>query len=200
MRSITNGVPTAPAPDPAVHLVDCIAYRHFAVGGKPPASAPPCTRSGQPSLLLAPLRCTRHRGAPLNHGARRRMRSGYDARREEGHEPPQSSALESTRSRRCTNLAAGVLAENETPIEAAMREMKEETGLDLRDPVIVHPGAYVSSGGTSERSCAQWAVGANSEVIAAVAISTSAMIAHSILTDIPSERTAPASPSAIAGP
>jgi ADP-ribose pyrophosphatase len=28
--------------------------------------------------------------------------------------------------------------------------MKEETGLDLREPVLVHPGAYVSSGGTSE--------------------------------------------------
>jgi ADP-ribose pyrophosphatase len=32
-----------------------------------------------------------------------------------------------------------------------VREMKEETGLDLRAPVLVHPGAFVSSGGTSEK-------------------------------------------------
>jgi ADP-ribose pyrophosphatase len=49
------------------------------------------------------------------------------------------------------NLAAGGIAEGETPIEAAAREMKEETGLDLREPVVVHPGAFVSSGGTSEK-------------------------------------------------
>jgi ADP-ribose pyrophosphatase len=29
--------------------------------------------------------------------------------------------------------------------------MKEEAGLELRDPILVHPGAYVSSGGTSEK-------------------------------------------------
>ncbi|HEX7081609.1 MAG TPA: NUDIX domain-containing protein [Gammaproteobacteria bacterium] len=48
-------------------------------------------------------------------------------------------------------LAAGIVGEDETPVEAAVREMKEETGLDLRDPVLVHPGAYVSPGGTSEK-------------------------------------------------
>jgi ADP-ribose pyrophosphatase len=29
--------------------------------------------------------------------------------------------------------------------------MHEEVGLALSNPVVVHPGAYVSSGGTSER-------------------------------------------------
>lgn len=49
------------------------------------------------------------------------------------------------------NLVAGSISEGEDPIEAAVREMKEETGLELRDPLIVHPGAFVSSGGTSEK-------------------------------------------------
>lgn len=49
------------------------------------------------------------------------------------------------------NLVAGGIAPGETAIEAAIREMKEEADLDLRDPVLVHPGAYVSSGGTSEK-------------------------------------------------
>jgi ADP-ribose pyrophosphatase len=29
--------------------------------------------------------------------------------------------------------------------------MREEAGLILREPVLIHPGAYVSSGGTSEK-------------------------------------------------
>ncbi|PZN29601.1 MAG: ADP-ribose diphosphatase [Proteobacteria bacterium] len=49
------------------------------------------------------------------------------------------------------NLAAGGIMPGETPIEAAVREMKEETGLELRSPLLVHPGAYASSGGTSEK-------------------------------------------------
>ncbi|HKE96893.1 MAG TPA: NUDIX domain-containing protein [Povalibacter sp.] len=49
------------------------------------------------------------------------------------------------------NLVAGGVAEGESPIAAAVREMQEETGLELREPVLVHPGAYVSSGGTSEK-------------------------------------------------
>ena len=40
---------------------------------------------------------------------------------------------------------------NETALEAAVREMKEEAGLVLNNPVLIHPGAYVSSGGTSEK-------------------------------------------------
>lgn len=49
------------------------------------------------------------------------------------------------------NLVAGGIGDGEAIIDAAVREMKEETGLALRDPVVVHPGAYVSSGGTTER-------------------------------------------------
>lgn len=49
------------------------------------------------------------------------------------------------------NLAAGGIAEGENAVDAAVREMKEETGLDLCEPVLVHPGAFVSSGGTSEK-------------------------------------------------
>ena len=49
------------------------------------------------------------------------------------------------------NLIAGSIDENETALEAAAREMREETGLLLNDSVLVHSGAYVSSGGTSEK-------------------------------------------------
>ena len=49
------------------------------------------------------------------------------------------------------NLAAGGIADDECAIDAAIREMKEETGLDLSSPELVHPGAFVSSGGTSEQ-------------------------------------------------
>jgi ADP-ribose pyrophosphatase len=49
------------------------------------------------------------------------------------------------------NLVAGAIESNETALEAAVREMREETGLVLSDPVVIHPGAYVSSGGTSEK-------------------------------------------------
>lgn len=49
------------------------------------------------------------------------------------------------------NVAAGGIAANESAIAAAVREMREETGLELRQPVLVHPGAYVSSGGTTEK-------------------------------------------------
>lgn len=49
-------------------------------------------------------------------------------------------------------LIAGTIDAGETILEAAVREMKEEAGLALRDPIIVHPGAYVSSGGTSEKT------------------------------------------------
>jgi ADP-ribose pyrophosphatase len=49
------------------------------------------------------------------------------------------------------NLIAGAIDGDETPIEAGIREMHEETGLELRDPILIHRGAFVSSGGTSER-------------------------------------------------
>jgi ADP-ribose pyrophosphatase len=49
------------------------------------------------------------------------------------------------------NLVAGGIGKDETPLAAAVREMQEETGLMLRDPLFIHPGAFVSSGGTSEK-------------------------------------------------
>jgi ADP-ribose pyrophosphatase len=49
------------------------------------------------------------------------------------------------------NLVAGGIGKGESPIDAAEREMKEETGLELHDAQLIHPGAYVSSGGTSEK-------------------------------------------------
>jgi ADP-ribose pyrophosphatase len=49
------------------------------------------------------------------------------------------------------NLIAGSIDKNETALEAAVREMREETGLVLSNPVLIHSGAYVSSGGTSEK-------------------------------------------------
>lgn len=49
------------------------------------------------------------------------------------------------------NLVAGRIEPGESPLEAATREMQEEAGLDLRDAQLIHPGAYVSSGGTSEK-------------------------------------------------
>lgn len=49
------------------------------------------------------------------------------------------------------NIVAGGMTAHESPLEAAVREMHEETGLDLRDPVLAHPGAYVSSGGSTEK-------------------------------------------------
>jgi len=49
------------------------------------------------------------------------------------------------------NLLAGGIESNETALEAAVRETREETGLTLSNPVLIHPGAYVSPGGTSEK-------------------------------------------------
>lgn len=49
------------------------------------------------------------------------------------------------------NLVAGAIDVGETAIDAAVREMREETGLELRQPELIHRGAFVSSGGTSER-------------------------------------------------
>jgi ADP-ribose pyrophosphatase len=49
------------------------------------------------------------------------------------------------------NLVAGVIDAGESAIDAAVREMQEEAGLTLHEPVLIHPGAYVSSGGTTEK-------------------------------------------------
>jgi ADP-ribose pyrophosphatase len=49
------------------------------------------------------------------------------------------------------NLVAGSIQDGETALEAAVREMGEEVSLALSDPVLIHSGAYVSSGGTSEK-------------------------------------------------
>jgi ADP-ribose pyrophosphatase len=49
------------------------------------------------------------------------------------------------------NLIAGGIDDNESALEAAAREMREETGLILSNPLLIHSGAYVSSGGTSEK-------------------------------------------------
>lgn len=49
------------------------------------------------------------------------------------------------------NLVAGAIEDGETALGAAVREMREEAGLVLSQPVLIHSGAYVSSGGTSEK-------------------------------------------------
>lgn len=49
------------------------------------------------------------------------------------------------------NLIAGNIEKDETAIVAATRETEQETGLELKNPILVHPGAFVSSGGTSEK-------------------------------------------------
>ena len=49
------------------------------------------------------------------------------------------------------NLVAGAIDGDESALAAAVREMREEANLELRDPLLIHPGAYVSSGGTSEK-------------------------------------------------
>ena len=48
-------------------------------------------------------------------------------------------------------LPAGMIDKDEDAITAAVREMHEETGVDLKNPRLIHEGAFVSSGGTSER-------------------------------------------------
>lgn len=49
------------------------------------------------------------------------------------------------------SLLAGMIDKGETPLQAASREGIEETGQQLDNLIQLHPGAYVSAGGTSER-------------------------------------------------
>lgn len=46
---------------------------------------------------------------------------------------------------------AGMIDADEDALEAAVREFKEETGATLKSMKVIHEGAYVSSGGTSEK-------------------------------------------------
>lgn len=48
-------------------------------------------------------------------------------------------------------LFAGAMEPEESPLDAASRELQEESGLELQHAAIIHPGLYVSSGGTSEK-------------------------------------------------
>jgi ADP-ribose pyrophosphatase len=78
---------------------------------------------------------------------------GYDARRDEvvlGNEFRPGVQVAGEYPYR-DNLVAGAIDDGETAIDAAVREMKEEAGLELREPIVIHRGAFVSSGGTSER-------------------------------------------------
>jgi ADP-ribose pyrophosphatase len=78
---------------------------------------------------------------------------GYDAKRDEvvlGNEFRPGVKVAGEYPYR-DNLVAGAIDDGETAIQAAVREMHEEAGLELSQPIIIHRGAFVSSGGTSER-------------------------------------------------
>lgn len=49
------------------------------------------------------------------------------------------------------SLLAGMIDKGETVLQAATREGEEETGQQLNNLILLHPGAYVSAGGTSEK-------------------------------------------------
>lgn len=49
------------------------------------------------------------------------------------------------------SLPAGMIDKGETAIDAALRETEEETGQHLQNAKLLHPGAFVSAGGTSEK-------------------------------------------------
>ena len=49
------------------------------------------------------------------------------------------------------SLPAGMIGKGEAVLGAAVREFHEETGAELTSARVIHDGAYVSSGGTSEK-------------------------------------------------
>jgi ADP-ribose pyrophosphatase len=49
------------------------------------------------------------------------------------------------------SVPAGMIDKGETPVQAAVRELHEEAGLVLNNPRVIHPGAFVSAGGCSEK-------------------------------------------------
>jgi len=51
----------------------------------------------------------------------------------------------------CLEFPAGLIDPGETPVEAAKRELKEETGLDTEKVLFTLPGGYSSAGMTDEK-------------------------------------------------
>lgn len=49
------------------------------------------------------------------------------------------------------SLPAGMIDKGEDALTAARREIQEETGVQLKEAIVINPGAYVSAGGSSER-------------------------------------------------
>lgn len=49
------------------------------------------------------------------------------------------------------SLPAGMIDKGETAVDAALRETEEETGQHLQNAKLLHAGAFVSAGGTSEK-------------------------------------------------
>lgn len=52
---------------------------------------------------------------------------------------------------RCLEFPAGLIDPGETPTEAAIRELKEETGMDTKHVLFVIPGGFSSAGMTDEK-------------------------------------------------
>lgn len=51
----------------------------------------------------------------------------------------------------CYEFPAGLIDEGETPEAAAIRELKEETGLDVQEVILTLPAGYSSAGMTDEK-------------------------------------------------